>query len=1428
MKHYAYYLPSGEIAVACTMQEGIDPSGLNGPLHIETPERVSGDTHWVSAGALVAYTAGGAVRKRQPPKHLAAWNPAAEQWEDMRSLQQVKADKWGEIKSAREAAKVAPLMQTPYGAIDADPRSIENIKGTLLGLQAAAPLGQAPAAIDWTMADNSVVALTPAQLGEVAVLLLLRGDAAHAKARPSVPDEQRPAVTDGMLSQRDKLRALGFGDALSEFFGPDGEAALEAKFAAVDDYNPGDGRKANPSETDLRKIRELNRSVAGYLRRRGESVGDNFQGFVAGDVPGDAALREVARAFGARTQWFALRPGLTDLEKRTWGFFNGANLGSVNYLRSEGVDRPHLSILGHEFVHQLKQDDPDLYAEFEDAVRPFINPGLYKSEFLNSPVARNADTPEKKHEEFMAEVGSDAFMRPEFWQALGDKNPSLLRKAADLVRKLIEDLLAKVGYTNRTARYLSDYEQVMKIAAGVLAQYATQQSKKAVDDGIRFAANDDGAGPSFAATAGRARSAVMGLFKGEGNRLRTFNAYDKTLSTQFGKALKDRHYGKVFGLVNAMQNEVSLTSIRPAELAPGILPRVDDVKSAFKTLVRGSAGAASVAKAADAVFAGTLEGGSNVMAGKVWTDKDLSGRFGLDEAGIGLYRQARAAIDASLMELAAAEGYAMSQGFVPKEIRRQLIDRPDMAEELLAGEIRKQIKLLDQAIRQAKKLGAEDQEAELKVAKAGYVATLRKVEQVFVIAKNLQLAGYAPLMRFGGWTVKASSVDPATGARVVDDNGEPITLFYGQYETEREAMAERKRLEAEHEGDESVRVSAGEKSQSAHELYAGISPETLALFAEAVGMDAATHTYYQEALSERSALKRRLQRKGTSGFSQDMPRVLSSFITSNGRLAAQRYYLRDINNAIKYIPNEKGGVKDEAIALKKFVLNPDDAGGKLSTAMFAWFLGGSIASAAVNLTQPVMMTAPYLSQFGIGEATRAMAKAMPYALGKKEISDQALRAALKRAGQEGIVDAQEIFHLYSVGAQGVATGLVEALARLPGVGRSLKAGSEGARARAQAFLTLWGSMFALAEGFNRKLTFISAWEVAQARGEKNPYAFAVRAVNETQGIYNKVNRPNWARGKVGRAVLTFKQYSLMYLELLTRMWKRGGPEGKRAALIMLATLMVLSGEEGLPFAQDLDDLIDTVGQLFGLDTNMRRSKREAARQILGEQWADLALYGISSMLPPDFAGRLGLGNLIPGTALLKPSAENGRTREVGEVFGPAAGLAGQAVDAYDAAVEGNTGKALQNLAPTAVKNALAGLEIAAKGAISDAVGRKVVNAKPGDAAWKGIGFNPTTVAREHRKTMPLQQDIALHKRTESSIVDQWARGLADDDQALVAKAEKRLADWNRSNPESRIAIKPTQIRGRVQKMNSDKDARLLKSAPRELRGRVAEGLDSLN
>jgi hypothetical protein len=117
------------------------------------------------------------------PSRVHEWDFAAREWRDPRTLLQLQDAKWESIKRQREAAKVAPTMETPFGLIDADAKAMENIKAALLGLREADSLGLPAGPIEWTMADNSAVSLSLQDLGTISVLLLQRGDAAHQTGR---------------------------------------------------------------------------------------------------------------------------------------------------------------------------------------------------------------------------------------------------------------------------------------------------------------------------------------------------------------------------------------------------------------------------------------------------------------------------------------------------------------------------------------------------------------------------------------------------------------------------------------------------------------------------------------------------------------------------------------------------------------------------------------------------------------------------------------------------------------------------------------------------------------------------------------------------------------------------------------------------------------------------------------------------------------------------------------------------------------------------------------------------------------------------------------------------------------------------------------------------------------------------------------------
>lgn len=779
-----------------------------------------------------------------------------------------------------------------------------------------------------------------------------------------------------------------------------------------------------------------------------------------------------------------------------------------------------------------------------------------------------------------------------------------------------------------------------------------------------------------------------------------------------------------------------------------------------------------------------------LKAGVVWSDAELKSIFKLSPDQIGLYREFRQSIDKSLTNLAVSDMLRFAGDDVDAATRERVLDLGDVDK---AGEA-----LRDALFKRA------DSDPERKAVLNDTANTMiDKADR----ANDLMQRGYAPLSRFGSYTLD-----------VVDANGDRVYFSLFESKAERSMMARKMLAEFP-----KAKIEQGTVSQEAYKLFAGVSPETLELFGGMLGLEAqgdgASNKAFQEYIkvskANRSAMKRLIERKGIAGFSEDAGRVLAGFVYSNARQTSMNLHAGEVASAIVDIPKQQGELRDAAERLRNYISNPQEEAQGIRGVMFAQYLGGSVASAMVNMTQPVAVTFPYLSQWG--GATKA-AKQMVAAVrdaNRKVTGDKALDAALKHAEDNGIVSPQEVHQLMAQ-----ANGRAQLRS-----GDGTRAGNAMATARngAAKVLLAWGKVFGVAEQFNRRVTFIAAYRTAVAEKIADPAAFAAKAVVETQFVYNKGNKPQWARGAVGGTLFTFKQYSVNYLEVIHRMWNNG-PEGKKAALLMLAVMFLMGGADGLPFAQDLDDVIDGAMQRMGYNFSTNAAKAEFFASVLGKDGGRFIEKGISGLpgVPIDVAGRLGVGNLIPGTGLLTKKVDH--TSDMLELLGPAADLAKRSATATGQALTGDIGGALTTIAPTAARNLIQAYDMANTGMYRDQKGRKVIDVDGFDVLSKSIGFQPNDVARVQEATREVQGMVAQAKMRETEIADQWAQAAFEKDAAGVQDAKDTLARWNADNPTSQIKIGMPQIIKRLRAMNEDKATRIAKTAPKEIRQTVKREL----
>ncbi len=942
--------------------------------------------------------------------------------------------------------------------------------------------------------------------------------------------------------------------------------------------------------------------------------------------------------------------------------------------------------------------------------------------------------------------------------------------------------------------------------------------------------------------------------------------WHKTIGTMYNLAQRNPYFKPVFENTEKFINDVSFYAAKASELAPRLLPQLDSLRDITKSAI----GAKDNEALSKPIFEGTLLWGRDldgkavliedwrkkvmatskqdrlqmlkdanritpaqlqqlatlnniqanrfingiideeVNAGLVWTDNELRSKFNLNDKQIELYREFRATTDNSLDSMTRSD-----------MLRRLGKDATAIETAVMeAGTLREAVFTIEQHINGLIQASPK-KEKSLK-------NTLKDIKESQFRTNKLIDDGYAPLSRFGQYTVD-----------VVDKDGN--REYFGMFESAYEARKMKGEMDALYGDDQDFTVTQGALSKEEFKLFAGVTPETAELFGEMMGLDAtgdkaaddAFQEYLRRTKNNRSTMKRLMHRKGIKGYSEDVGRVLASFVYSNARHTSAALNMGNLDRSIQDIPKGEGQLKDAAVKLAEYIKNPQEEGNVIRGWMFAQYLGGSIASAAVNITQPIAVSFPYLSQFGgaVKAASQLKRSSSDWAKSLKNKNNDHfeadLRDAIARAEADGTLSPQEVHNL-----------LKQASGKNPlSAGDGTKIGD----AKALASNTLsrvslaWGSLFSLAEQVNRRVTFVAAYRMAVEQGMDNPVEFATKSIKETQFVYNKASRMNWGRGAVGGTLMTFKTYTVSYMELMHRLWTQGekGSEeraqGRKAVGIMLGTLFLLGGAGGLPFMEDAEDLVDGIGQIMGYNFSSKKVRQDFLDEWIGEFAGDFIDGGISSVSgsPTDVSGRLGLGNLIPGTGIFKERTSN--VRDILEVAGPAGDFVGRVGTGTRDIAKGvanldttSLKKGALEFAPTAVRNAVKGVSMATTGIYKDTKGYKVADVSPIDSAFKAIGFQPRDISKIQEANYIGQSSTSYYNLRASNIRALWAAGVNEGNQSKVADARAAVQDWNAKNPTQKIVIKPNDIAKRVREMRMDKSERVIKKAPKSSRGALAE------
>lgn len=891
----------------------------------------------------------------------------------------------------------------------------------------------------------------------------------------------------------------------------------------------------------------------------------------------------------------------------------------------------------------------------------------------------------------------------------------------------------------------------------------------------------------------------MGFSSGEfgsGIASSVLKGWANSVGTQLNTAMKVPAFKRTYDLNQRFLQHISNDAHASVTVAPNLLGKLDswqDYKRDMGNIAKFKKLNADRKAASAAIFEGTR------FEKKVFSDAELRDQYSLTPDQIAVYREARAAIDTSLGNFAKSEATSLlvNAGAINWHTVESMINE-DMTTEAYFAELEgyvdsriagmnagiesaeaalEDLEIGDQTPDQAKSAILK-MKAEVKL----YEEALTRVTAVKEKMNELISEGYAPLMRWGKYAV--SVTDPATGELLEfymheskgdqNENKAALTRKYGR-----------------------AAVSDSIMDESAHEQFKGITPETIALFARETGMDkdAAYQEYLKLALPGRSALKRKIHRKGKvgegiEGFSNDLQRVVSSFVMSNARKSANNVYRKAIGDSLDLIPADSGDVRHMARKLNQFVTEPTEQFPLIRNMLFVWNMGGSVAFGLLNLTQPMMMTLPWLSQFTSPEkAAGALIKATKVAF-KAQADGSAPKgyeAEYARAVNEGHVDPQNVYMLQGIerGDTGLGSSILKTLAHGMGLFASYT------------------------ESINRKATLIAALDVARAKGKEwvkgkgfaSDYDFAVQAVAETQGVYNKGNRPKWARSPIGALLMVFKQYSINWVEMAARMAKNhyGDDKYRKGFWMMLGLLFSMAGGMGLPFVKDITDIVESVMYAAGKPVNVERQMQMA----LGKDLAEPVLAGpmnawVFNQMGADMQGRMSMGDMIPGTAAFNFSmSPEARLKEGMSVIGASASLGDKAVETAKALAGGRMGDAVTAAMPRSITSLIKAKDMLSSNQYKDTRGNKVLDTTMGDAVVKALDLQPAKVAQVQRERSRQMKDIAIQQSARKDIRNDLIAAYESNDAKNIQAAEDKMDQWNKDNPLYTVNIKRRDIRKAV-------------------------------
>ena len=512
-------------------------------------------------------------------------------------------------------------------------------------------------------------------------------------------------------------------------------------------------------------------------------------------------------------------------------------------------------------------------------------------------------------------------------------------------------------------------------------------------------------------------------------------------------------------------------------------------------------------------------------------------------------------------------------------------------------------------------------------------------------------------------------------------------------------------------------------------------------------------------------------------------------------------------------------------------------------------LGGSIATGALNLISAYTNGLPFLASynpsngfgggFGIGPSVAQFHIAAKQ-VGALGIANMKANTAEFYDEIAATPDLQARYNLKKHEAEFIAREIREG-AMIPAQTNALINTARGqiSSGFARKLIDGWMLPFNLTEQASRRTLGLAAYRLeyerqiaggkGEAKAKEAARRFAVDALNLTMGEYSVLNRPPAWRSGIQSFLYMYKVFPTTSIQLFSNL-SRGGK------IAMLASLWMLSGLQGLPFAEDLEDLIDTLAQALGFKVGSIRM--EIAQFIDGifPGMSPYFLQGVvNSAVPADIAGRVSIGNLFPGTGILLSGADVGR--ELTDIAGPApSALIGSAQFFADLMrVPFSDRIQLVDVAREAPVTMLRATGDAVAYVKSDAIvdrrGYVVADdANAGVIAARLLGFYPSAAAEQYSAIRVATRVTDYQRDVVAGFRQAWIKATMEGDASRAREIEQAVDSWNEGAKGTGLEIADFRRRSQRALKEAQRPAkeRTLRTTPKAGREDIEKAFDALS